>query len=151
MLSPGLLTHWTQAALDAARAGDEPTTAEVAGRICEVADVLDLVATCRLVAGTAVRALLVLYEPPDPAAGEAWALVELGDAEGHPERLFAARLITAHANQDSATVTALVAAAAGASHAQRTESLRALLSYAARLDAEAARRTPHLSEGETDE
>ncbi|MGC5413062.1 hypothetical protein ACPXCX_56805, partial [Streptomyces sp. DT225] len=86
-----LLTHWTRAALDAARAGDEAAAADLAGRICEHADALDLLAACRVFAHTARRALLVLYRRPDPAAGEAWVLGQLGNAEGHPERMWAAR------------------------------------------------------------
>ncbi|MFD4315062.1 hypothetical protein [Streptomyces sp. NPDC058548] len=152
MLSPGLLTHWTRAVLAAARAGDDDATAEIAGRIADQADALDLVAVCRVVADTALRALLVLYRLPDTAAGEAWVLDQLGDAEGHPARLFAARLVTAYANSDHDTVTVLVAAAAGASRTQRAESLQSLVTYAAGLDARAARRkTPHPEGTETDD
>ncbi|MFD3608980.1 hypothetical protein ACFWXA_13065 [Streptomyces atroolivaceus] len=138
MLSPGLLTHWTREALEAARAGNNELASEVTARIAERADALDLVAVCRVVADTAVRALRVLYRQPDAGRGEAWVLDQLGDAEGDPARLFAARLVTAAANQDHDTVTALVAAAAGAFPHERAESLRSLVSYAAELDARAA-------------
>ncbi|MGW6391130.1 hypothetical protein ACWFR1_11635 [Streptomyces sp. NPDC055103] len=138
MLSPGLLTHWTREALEAARGGNDELAGEIAARISERADALDLVAGCRVVADTALRALLTLYGLPDEARGEAWVLDQLGDAEGHPERMFAARLVTAYANHDHDHVTAFVAAAAGASPHERAESLRSLVSYAAELDARAA-------------
>lgn len=138
MLSPGLLTVWTRQALAAARAGDEDLAAETAGRIADAADALDLVAVCRVVADTALRGLLVLYGPPDAARGEAWVLDDLGDAAGRPARVFAARVVTAYANCDHDTVTALVAAAAGATPVERAESLQSLITYAAGLDARAA-------------
>lgn len=138
MLSPDLLSHWTRGALEAARTGDTELAGEIAGRLAERADALDLVAACRVVATIAVRALRVLYRQPDARRGEAWVLDRLGDAEGDPARLFAARLVTASANHDHDTVTALVAAAARASLHERTESLRSLFSYAAELDARAA-------------
>jgi hypothetical protein len=138
VLSPGLLTHLTRAAVQAARGGDEELAARTAGRIADEGDPLDLIAVCRVVADTALRALLALYGPPDAARGEVWVLDDLGDAEGHPARLFAARLVTAYANRDGDTVTALVAAAAGASPVERAESLRSLVSFAAGLEARAA-------------
>jgi hypothetical protein len=151
MLSPGLLTHLTREALEAARAGDDDRTVEITGRITDQADALDLVAACRVVAHSALRALLALYRMPDTARGEAWVLDQLGNAEGHPERLFAARLITAYANHDHDHVTALVAAAAAASRTERAESLRSLVTYAAELDARAARHHHPTKETETDE
>ncbi|MFE4796164.1 hypothetical protein ACFRFL_13870 [Streptomyces sp. NPDC056708] len=152
MLSPGLLTHWTREALTAARAGDGDHADEVAGRIADRSDALDLVAVCRVVADTAVRALCALYQAPDTARGEVWVLDRLGDAEGQPERMFAARLVTAYANRDHDIVIALVAAAARASRDERADSLRSLISYAARLDVRAARHTNHPTEGpDTDE
>jgi hypothetical protein len=142
VLSPGLLTHWTREALEAARAGNDHLTFEIAWQITDQADVLDLLAACRVIADTAARALCVLHQQPDTDRGEAWVLDELGDAEGHPARLFAARLVTAYANHDHDHVTALVAAAAGASPAERAESLRSLATYAAGLDAQAAQQHP---------
>ncbi|WP_199570594.1 hypothetical protein [Streptomyces murinus] len=139
MLSPGLLTLWTRQVLEAAHRGDEGLVDDVAARISDRADALDLLAVCRVVAAEALRALVVLYRPPDPARGEVWVLDQLGDAEGRPDRLFAARLVTAYANHDHDHVTALVAAAAGASRDERAESLRALVTYAAGLNARAAR------------
>jgi hypothetical protein len=147
VLSPGLLTHLTRAAVQAARGGDEELAAHTAGRIAEDGDALDLIAACRVVADTALRALLLLYGPPDAARGEVWALDDLGDAEGNPARLFAARLVTAYANADHDTVTALVAAAAGASPEERVESLRALVSFAAGLEARAAHDKNDRTEG----
>jgi hypothetical protein len=144
VLSPGLLTLWTRHVLEAARAGDTDLVAEVAARIADRADALDLAASCRVVADTARRALLALHGPLDAARGEAWVLSWPG-GEGQPARLFAARLITAYCNTDHDTVTALAAAAAGASPVERAESLRALATYAAELDARAARH--HHTEG----
>jgi len=135
VLSPAQLTQWTRQALDAARRGDEVLAAMTAGWVADRGDVLDLVAACRVVADLALRALLVLYAPP--AHGEVWVLHELGNAVGHPERVFAARLVTAYANQDQELVTALVAAAAGASPTERADSLRALVTNAVGLDAQA--------------
>ncbi|MFF4292187.1 hypothetical protein ACFY0N_00855 [Streptomyces vinaceus] len=135
MLTPGLLTYWTREALAAARAGNDDLAAEVCGRITERCDVLDMVAVCRVVADTALRGLLALHGPPDAAAGEAWVLENPGDT---PDEVFAGRLVTAYANRDHDTVTALVAAAAGASPPERAESLRSLMSYAAQLDEQAA-------------
>lgn len=152
MLNPVLLTRWTRDALTAARAGDEATAAEVAGLIAEHGDPFDLIASCRVMADAALRALLVLYGMPDEARGEAWVLDELGDAEAHPEVLFAVRLVTAYANHDTDHVTALVAAAAGASPTERAESLRSLVTYAAQLDARAAlHEHGSTTEGPTDE
>ncbi|MFI1954833.1 hypothetical protein ACH437_23795 [Streptomyces xinghaiensis] len=142
MLSPGLLTHWTREALEAARGADEERAREITWRIVAGADVLDLLAVCRVAADTALRALLVLYRRPDPDRGEAWVLDHLGNAERDPAQLFAARLVTAYANCDHDHVTALVAAAAGASLRERAESLRTLLAYAAGLDARAAQPPP---------
>ncbi|BBA98279.1 hypothetical protein RVR_4410 [Actinacidiphila reveromycinica] len=150
MLSPGLLTEWTRQVLEAAHRGDEDLVDDVTGRIAERADVLDLLAFCRVVAAEAMRALLVLYRAPDAAVGEAWVLDRLGNAEGYPARLFAARLVTAYANRDHDHVTALVAAAAGASRDERAESLRVLVTYAAGLDARAAHRI-NPTEGTHDE
>lgn len=147
MLSPGLLTRLTWAAVQAARVGDEALAARTADRIADEGDALDLIAACRVVADTALRALLVLYGPPDAARGEVWVLDRLGDAEGHPERVFAARLVTAYANADHDTVTALVAAAAGASPVQRAGSLRSLVTFAAELDARAAQGKTDRTEG----
>lgn len=140
-MTPGLLTFLTRTALKAARAGDRALTAEMTGQLARDGDALDLLAACRVMADIGLRALLVLYGPPDTARGEAWVLDELGDAEGHPCRLFAARLVTAYANHDDDTVTALAVAAAGASPLERAESLRSLVTYAAGLDARAARQT----------
>lgn len=81
MLSPGLLTHWTRQALDAAFAGDEGMVAVTADLIADGGDALDLLSSCRVVADTAVRALLVLYRAPDTAGGEVWVLDQLGDTE----------------------------------------------------------------------
>jgi hypothetical protein len=142
VLSPGLLTHWTREALEAARAGDDYLVGEIAEQITERASVLDLLAASRVAADTAVRALRAMYRQPDPERGEVWVLDQLGSAEGRPERLFAARLVTAYANRDDDLVTALVAAAAEASPAERAESLRSLMTYAAWLDARAARQHP---------
>lgn len=139
MLSPGLLTHLTRAALAATRSGDEDLAEHTTGRIADQGDALDLLAVCRVVADSALRALLTLYGLPDAAQGEVWVLDDLGDAEGHPERLFACRVVTAYANGDQDTVTALVAAAAGASPAERVGSLRELVSFTAGLEARAAR------------
>ncbi|MFB8347992.1 hypothetical protein [Streptomyces niveus] len=149
MLSPGLLTRWTREALDAARTGDEDLAGEIGSRIADQADALDLVAACRVVADTAVRALRVMYRQPDAGRGEAWVLDQLGDAEQDPARLFAARVVTAYANCDFDSVTALVAAA-GASPAERAESFRSLVTYAAGLNARAARHHP-TKESENDE
>ncbi|MCX4550542.1 MULTISPECIES: hypothetical protein [unclassified Streptomyces] len=139
MLSPGLLTHWTRQALDAAFAGDEGMVAVTADLIADGGDALDLLSSCRVVADTAVRALLVLYRAPDTAGGEVWVLDQLGDTECPPGLLFAARVVTAYANRDTDLVTALVVAAAGATRNERAESLRSLVTYAAGLDAQAAR------------
>ncbi|MEC3995237.1 hypothetical protein VSR01_17510 [Actinacidiphila sp. DG2A-62] len=141
MLSPGLLTHWTREALEAARAGNDSLAAEIAGQITDQADALDLLAACRVIADTAARALRAMYQQPDAERGEAWVLDQLGDAAEHPPRLFAVRLVTAYANHDHDHVTALVAAA-GASPAERAESLWSLTTYAAGLDAQAARHHP---------
>lgn len=140
VLSPGLLTHWTRQALTAARDGDIELTAETTGRIADRADAMDLVAVCRVVADTALRALLALYGPPDAARGEAWVLDDVGDAGDRPDQLFSLRLVTAYANHDHDTVTALAMAAAGASPEERAESLWWLVTYAAELEARAARR-----------
>lgn len=146
MLSPGLLTHWTRQALDAALAGDDGLVAESAGRIADTGDALDLLSACRVAADVAMRALVVLYRAPDAALGEAWVLDQLGDAEYRPALLFAARVVTAYANEDTDMVTALVLAAAGATRNDRTESLRSLMTYAAGLDAKAARRKHPMKE-----
>ncbi|WNI20327.1 hypothetical protein [Actinacidiphila sp. ITFR-21] len=138
-MTPGQLTYLTRCALEAAQAGDRRRTAEMTGRLAREADALDLVSACRVMADIGLRALLVLYGQPNAARGEAWVLDQLGDAEGHPCRLFAARLVTAYANADNDTVTALAAVAAGATPAERAESLRSLATYAAGLDARAAR------------
>ncbi|MFD6935297.1 hypothetical protein ACFWAP_03945 [Streptomyces goshikiensis] len=135
MLSPGLLTYWTREALRTARAGYADETGVICGRITDRTDALDLIAVCRVVADTALRALLAMHGPPDELAGEVWVLEGIGD---EPDRMFAARLVTAYANRDHDTVTALVAAAANASPGERTESLRSLVTYAADLDAQAA-------------
>ncbi|MBT2453319.1 hypothetical protein [Streptomyces sp. ISL-86] len=147
MLSPGLLTLWTRGALEATQAQDEDVTGEITARIADQGDALDLLAACRVMANEARRALRVLYRRPDADRGEAWVLDQLGDAEDDPARLFAARLVTAYANDDHDHdhVTALVAAA-GASPTERAESLRSLVTYAAELDARAARH-PHPTEG----
>ena len=137
MLSPGLLTHLVREAIDAARTGDLHDVDEAIYRISQLGDVMDLLAMCRVCADTAVRALLALYGPADPSRGEMWVLDDLGDAQG-PERLFAARVVTAHANRDSDTVCALVMAADRAGGSERCGSLRELLLYAAGLDARAA-------------
>lgn len=141
MLSPGLLTLWTRLALTAARTGDADLAAETAWRIAAQSDALDLAAACRVIADAALKALLVLYGPPAADRGEAWVLDQLGDAEGQPPRLFAARLLTAYANRDHDTVSALAAAAAAASPVERAESLQSLITYAAGLEARAARHT----------
>ncbi|GAA2948822.1 hypothetical protein ACFPN0_14860 [Kitasatospora cinereorecta] len=146
MLSPGLLTLWTRQAMEAARAQDKAVSGEITARIADQGDVLDLLAACRVMAYQARQALLVLYRGPDFDQGEAWVLDQLGDAAGNPFRLFAARLVTAYANRDHELVTALVAAAAGASPFERAESLRSLVTYAAELDARAARHH-HPTEG----
>lgn len=149
-MTPGLLTFLTRSALEAAQAGDRALAAEMTGRLARDGDALDLVSACRVMADIGLRALLVLYGPPNTARGEAWVLDQLGDAEGHPPRLFAARLVTAYANHDDDTVTALAAAASGATRTERAESLRALVTYAAGLDACAARQMhDHLTEGTT--
>lgn len=127
-------------ALAAARAGDYARTGEITGWIADQGSVSNLAAVCRAVAETALQALLALYWPPDAGRGEAWVLDRLGNAAGHPPRLFAARLLTAYANRDEPMVTALVAAAAGASRNERAESLRSLVIYAVGLDARAARK-----------
>lgn len=137
-MTPGLLTFLIRSALKAAQDGDQELTAEMTGRLARDGDALDLVAACRVMADIGLRALLVLYGQPDAARGEAWVLDQLGDAEGHPPRLFAARLVTAYANHDDDTVTALAAAAAGATRNERAESLRSLVIYAAGLKARAA-------------
>ncbi|MFF4388522.1 hypothetical protein ACFY0G_17345 [Streptomyces sp. NPDC001552] len=136
MLSPGLLTYWTREALAAARAGNDDATGDICGQITDRTDALDLIAVCRVVADTALRALLAMQEPPDELAGEAWVLED--PPTEAPDRLFAARLVTAYANRDHDTVTALVAAAANASRDERAESLWSLVNYAAGLDAQAA-------------
>ncbi|MFJ6014528.1 hypothetical protein [Streptomyces sp. NPDC092952] len=146
MLSPGLLTLWTRQAMEAARDQDLVLVGEITGRIADQGDALDLLAACRVMAYRAWQALLVLYRGPDSARGEAWVLDQVGDAANNPPRLFAARLVTAYANRDHELVTALVAAAAGASPAERAESLRSLVTYAAELDARAARHH-HQTEG----
>lgn len=152
MLSPVLLTRWTREALTAARAGDTVTAAETAGLIADRGDAFDLIASCRVIADAALRALIVLYGTPDAARGEAWVLDELGDAEGRPELLFPPRLVTAYANHDTEHVTALIAAAARASPTERAGSLRSLVTYAAQLDARAARhRHGSPTEGTTDD
>lgn len=148
-MTPGQLTYLTRSALEAAQAGDRRLTAEMTGRLARDAGALDLVAACRVMADIGLRALLVLYRAPDPARGEAWVLDQLGDAEGHPPRLFAARLVTAYANADDSTVTALAAVAAGATRVERAESLRALVTYAAGLDARAALKN-HNHDGRND-
>ncbi|MFJ7592472.1 hypothetical protein ACIQZO_34905 [Streptomyces sp. NPDC097617] len=145
MLSPGLLTLWTREALEAARAQDDALTVEITARIADRGDALDLLATCRVMAHAARLALLTLHCGPDFDRGEAWVLDQLGDAADDPAGLFAARLVTAYANRDHDHVTALVAAA-GASPAERAESLRSLVTYAAELDARAARHH-HPTEG----
>lgn len=137
-MSPGLLTHLVREARDAACGGDHRWAADVVQRIAEEGDALDLVAACRVFADTAVRALHVLYPPPDVTRGEMWALTDLGSADGCPHRLFASRLVTAHANKDQESVTALAAAAADACPADRAASLRELVTFAAGLDARAA-------------
>ncbi|MGW6456313.1 hypothetical protein ACWF94_10365 [Streptomyces sp. NPDC055078] len=139
MLSPGLLTLWTCQVMEAARDQDEDLAGEITARISDQGDALDLLAACRGMAHEARQALLVLYRGPNFDRGEAWVLNEFGDAADDPARLFAARLVTAYANRDHDHVTALVAAAAGASPAERAESLRSLVTYAAELDARAAR------------
>lgn len=145
VLSPGLLTLWTRGALEATHAQDEDVTGEITARIADPGDALDLLAARRVMANEARRALLVLYRRPDADRGEAWVLDQLGDAEDDPARPLAARLVTAYANDDHDHVTALVAAA-GASPTERAESLRSLVTYAAELDARAARH-PHPTEG----
>ncbi|MFI9026376.1 hypothetical protein [Streptomyces sp. NPDC053560] len=137
-MSPGLLTHLVREAREAACGGDHRWAADIVQRIADEGDALDVVAACRVFADTAVRALHVLYEPPDAAQDEMWALTDLGCADGCPHRMFAARLVTAHANQDSETVIALAAAAADACPADRAASLRELVTYAAGLEARAA-------------
>lgn len=87
------------------------------------------------------QALLVLYCGPNFDRGEAWVLDQIGDAADDP-----ARLVTAYANRDHVHVTALMAVAAGASPAERVESLRSLVTYTAELDARAARHH-HPAEG----
>lgn len=138
-MTPGLLVFLTRSALEAAQAGDQALTSEMTGRLARDGDALDVVAACRVMADIGLRALLALYGAPDAARGEAWVLDQLGDTEGHPYRMFAARLVTAYANHDNDTVTALAAAASGATRTERAESLRALVTYAAGLDARAAR------------
>ncbi|MDH6189201.1 hypothetical protein M2168_002233 [Streptomyces sp. CZ24] len=138
MLSPGLLTLWTRQAMQGARAQDDELVGEITGRLADQGDALDLLAACRVMAHEARRALLTLYGGPDVDRGEAWVLDQLGDAAHDPARLFAARLVTAYANGDHDHVTALVAAAAGASPVERAESLRSLVTYAAELTARAA-------------
>jgi hypothetical protein len=150
VLSPVLLTRWTREAFTAARAGDTVTAAETADLITEHGDAFDLIASCRVMADAALRALLVLYGAPDPARGEAWVLDELSDIEDRPELLFTVRLVTAYANHDSEHVTALVATAARASRTERAESLRSLVTYAAQLDARAAQHGSP-TEGTTDD
>lgn len=138
MLSPGLLTHLIRVTVQAGRSGDEELAGKTADRIAVDGDALDLLAACRVVADTALRALLALYGLPAAAAGQAWVLDDFGDVEGHPERLFAARVVTAYANHDGDIVTALVAAAAGASPMERAGSLRSPVQFAAGLEARAA-------------
>ncbi|QKW07000.1 hypothetical protein HUT18_11895 [Streptomyces sp. NA04227] len=113
------------------------------GELAERGDLFDVLSACRVFAYTAVHALLALYGPPDSGLGEVWVLDDLGDAEGRPERLFAARLVTAHANGDQDTVTALVVAAFRAARRERSGSLRELVTYAAGLDARAAQKDRH--------
>ncbi|WP_433856733.1 hypothetical protein [Streptomyces kronopolitis] len=143
MLSPGLLTHLVREAGDAARAGDVDDVAATVGELTARGDLLDVLSACQEFACTAVRALLALYGPPNAAQGEAWVLDDLGDAEGQPERLFAARLVTAHANGDQDAVTALVVAACRAARCERSGSLRELVTYAAGLNARAAQKDQH--------
>ncbi|MEU2487120.1 hypothetical protein ABZ593_21235 [Streptomyces sp. NPDC012617] len=142
MLSPGLQTLWTRQALQAARDQDEDLVADLAGRIADQSDVLDLEATCRVMAYQALKALLVLYRGPRFDRGEAWVLDHLGDAADDPALLFAARLVTAYANRDHDLVTALVAAAARASRNERAQSLRSLMTYTAELEARADHHHP---------
>ncbi|KPI33366.1 hypothetical protein OV450_1454 [Actinobacteria bacterium OV450] len=134
MLSPGLLTVWTREALAAARAGDRFDADELAGRIADRGDVMDLIAVCRVVADAAMRALIAVHGPL--VDGEAWVL-DPAEEDDSPADVFAGRLITAYTNRDHDTVTALVAAAASASPTERTESLQSLISYAAELEARA--------------
>ena len=151
MLSPGLLTHWTREAVDAAAAENDRLVSNVVGRIIARADALDLLAVCRVVADGASRALLALHGPLDESQGEVWVLTDIGDAEEQPSLLFAARVVTAYANGDSDIVAALVAAAVRASPIERAESLRSLVIYAAGLRAQAARQMQDPTEGLDDD
>ncbi|WP_158678682.1 hypothetical protein [Streptomyces sulphureus] len=120
------------------RTGDLHDVDEAIHRLVQRGDAIDLLAACRAFASTAVRALVALHGPLSAARGEMWVLDDLGDAQDRPERQFAARLVTAHANQDGDTVTALVLVLTRASGDERRGSLRELLTYAAGLVARAA-------------
>ncbi|MGW1989664.1 hypothetical protein [Embleya sp. NPDC001921] len=147
-MSPRLLTHWTRAALAAARAGDDDVAADAVERIADDGDVLDLVAVCRVMADVASRALVVMFGLRDMSEGKPWALEQVEDARREPELLFAGRVVTAYANGDGDLVTALVATVARASRGERAEALRSLVMYAAELEARAHRKT---DEGDIDE
>lgn len=135
-MSPGVVAFWSRTGAEAARAGDDGLAVEVAARVAAEGGFLDLVAVCRCVADVAVRALAVLHTPPDLSRDQRWVLASTEGATA--DQLFAVRLVTAYANRDSDGVTALVAAMAVASEAERVQSLRSLMTYAAGCHAQAA-------------
>lgn len=147
MLNPALLTHLVREAVDAVRTGDLRDRDEAIGRLVQRGEVMpDLLAVCRVFAASAVQSLRVLYGPEAPTQGEMWVL-GLNDVWRPPAQVFAARVVTAHANSDSDMVTALVSALHQASGVERCGSLRELLMYAAQLELAAQNR----SEGKPDE
>lgn len=136
-----MLTYWTREVLASVRAGHYDLAAVKAAHVADEGTLLDLVAVCRVLADTALRALTEVFGEPDPD-DEVWILDQIDEDHAGPHWMFAARVVTAHANQDSDMVTALVAAAAHATHRERAEALLALVTYASQLDAYVAHHKP---------